>query len=142
MKLSFTINHNENQLPYVPPFKATMVELGVNVTGFTTYVLETEEYTEEAFRNDLAECWMMGTYLGSYRAAIMNLRIMHTVINASPSHMYTDTWPNTKGPESMLRALLNMVNSLIHKAEYYKADDETKNQLENLSKQIEDSLPI
>lgn len=135
MKLSFTINHIENQLPYIPPFKATMVELGVNVTGFTTYVLETKEYTEEVFRSDLAECWMLGTHLGSYRAAIMNLRIMHTVINA------VHTWPNTKGPEYMLKSLLNMVNSLIHKAEYYKADNEIKNQLENLSKQIEDSLP-
>lgn len=136
MKLSFTINHNENQLPYIPPFKATMVELGFNVTGFTTYVLETEEYTEEVFRNNLAECWMLGTYLGSYKAAIMNLRIMYTVINT------TYRWPNiTEGPEYMLRALLSMVNSLITIAEYYKADDEIKNQLENLSKQIEDSLP-
>lgn len=135
MKLSFTINHRENPLPCIPPFKATMVELGVNVTGFTTYMLETTEYTEEAFRNDLAECWMLSTYRNSYKAAIMNLRIMYIVIDA------THRWPNiTGGPEYLLKALLNMVNSLIHKAEYYKADDEIKNQLENLSKQIEDSL--
>ena len=137
MKLSFTINHNEDHLPYIPPFKATMVELGFNATGFTTFVLKTEEYTEEAFRNDLAECWMLGTYLGTYKVAIMSLRIMYTVIS---SRMHADIWPNTKGPEYMLRALLNMVNSLIHKAEYYKADDEAKSQLENLSKEIENTI--
>lgn len=139
MKLSFTINHNENQLPYVAPFKATMVELGVNVTGFTTFVLETKEYTEEAFRNDLAECWMLGTYLSTYKAAIMHLRIMYTVINAN---MHDDTWPNTKGPEYMLRALLNMANALIYGPKRFRVDDETNSQLENLSKKIGDSLPI
>ena len=139
MKLSFTINHNENQLPCIPPFKATMVELGENVTGFTTYVLKTEEYTREAFNQDLAECWMLGTYMGLYRVAIMNLRIMHTVLNAT--HMYADAWPNTKKePEHMLRALLYMVNDLIHKAEDDKADDEIQLQLKDLSEDIEDTL--
>ena len=138
MKLSFTINHNENLLPYIPPFKATKVELGVNVTGFTTYVLKTEEYTKEAFNRDLAECWMMSTYMGLYRVAIMNLRIMHTVINAT--HMHADTWPNTKGPEHMLRAMLDMVNHLILKAEYHGIDDEIQLQLKDLSEDIEDTL--
>ena len=139
MKLSFTINHNENQLPYTPPFKATMVELGVNVTGFTTYVLKTEEYTKEAFNHDLAECWMLGTYLGLYRVAIMNLRIMHTVV-LNAALLYTDPWPNTKGSAYMLRELLDMVNGLIHKAEDDKADNEIQLQLKNLSKDIENTL--
>lgn len=102
---------------------------------------KTEEYTREAFNMDLAECWMLGTYLGLYRVAIMNLRIMHTVLNVTLTHADTYTWPNTKGPESMLRELLDMVNGLIHKAEDDKADDEIQLQLENLSKQIEDTLP-
>lgn len=138
MKLSFTINHNENQPPYIPPFKATRVELGENVTGFTTYVLKTEEYTREAFNRDLAECWMLATYMGLYRVAIMNLRIMHTVLNAI--HMCADAWPNTKGSEHMLRELLDMVNGLIHKAEDDKADDEIQLQLKDLSEDIEDTL--
>lgn len=125
--------------PYVAPFKATRVELGVNVTGFTTYVLRTEEYTEEAFRNDLAEIWMLGTYLYLYKAAIMHLRIMYTVIYAN---MHADTWPNIKGPERMLRALLNMANALIYGPKRFRVDDETNSQLENLSKKIGDSLPI
>ena len=140
MKLSFTINHNENRLPYIPPFKASRVELGENVTGFTTYVFKTEEYTKEAFNRDLAECWMLGTYLGLYRVAIMNLRIMHTVLNATHMHADTYTWPNARGSEPMLRALLDMVNGLIHKAEDDKADDEIQLQLKDLSEDIEDTL--
>ena len=140
MKLSFTINHNENQLPYTPPFKATMVELGVNVTGFTTYVFNTKEYTREAFNRDLAECWMLGTYLGLYRVAIMNLRIMHTVLNAILMQADRYTWPNTNGSEYMLRAMLDMVNGLIHKAEDDKADDEIQLQLKDLLEDIEDTL--
>ena len=140
MKVSFTINHNENLLPYIPPFKATRVELGVNVTGFTTFVLETGEYTKETFIRDLAECWMLGTYMGLYRVAIMNLRIMHTVLNAT--HMYADAWPYTKGSEHMLRKLLNMVNSLIRhtESEDCEVDDEIQLQLENLSKEIENTI--
>lgn len=101
---------------------------------------KTEEYTKKAFNKDLAECWMLGTYMGLYRVAIMNLRIMHTVLNATLMHADTYTWPNTKGSEPMLRALLNMVNGLIHKAEDDKADDEIQLQLKDLSEDIEDTL--